>query len=193
MTPTIDLSFDAAGDAAKRVAEIFSVSGEELEERMQKLAAAALAEYELAFSGERFPSTMKDLRELRLRLLYDHLPDGEPTDDQVAQLFQLTRTQAGTLIAGTRARFGPDIEGRIKREAKKALSESTKVNKDKVAILAPDSLARYLNDLVAKTHAPPLDKRRDATQTYYVGRTTIEVLCEALGLDPTAVNAIEWS
>lgn len=193
MAPSIEVSFDESGEGAKRVAEIFNLSGEQLQKRMQKFAAAALEEYELAFSGERSPSTMKDLRELRLRLLLEHLPDGEPTDEQVAQLFQMTRTQASTLIAGTRARFGPDVEERIKREATTALAAATKVDDNTVSIFASDSLARYLSDLVHATHAPPLDKRRDAAQTYYLRRTTISVLCERLGLDPAkTVPVIKW-
>lgn len=193
MTQSIEASFDESGAGAKRIAEIFHVSGEQLRERVQKLAAAALEEYELGLSGERSPSTMKDLRELRLCLLYEHLPDGEPTDEQVAQLFQMTRTQANNLIAGVRARFEPEVEARIKREATRALSAATKVDDNTVSIFAPDSLARYLSDLVHATHAPPLDKRRDASQTYYLRRTTITVLCERLDLDPAkTVSVIKW-
>lgn len=105
----------------------------------------------------------------------------------------MTRTQVGTLIAGTRARFGPEIEKRVKREAKAALEAATKVDDSTVSIFAADSLAGYLNDLIAQTHAPPLDKRRDASQTYYLGRTTIKELCKRLGTDPQqTVKVIKW-
>jgi hypothetical protein len=182
-----------------RLAEIFGDNGTPLQgkaliDRLAQLRAAAFEEYELAFSGSRFPSTIKELRELRLSLLYEHLPDGLPTDDQIGELFQMTRTQVGTLIAGTRARFGPEVEKRVKREAKATLGAATKVDDNTVSVFAADSLAGYLSDLIARTHAPPLDKRRDASQTYYLGRTTIKELCKQLGIEPQqTVKVIKWS
>ncbi len=182
-----------------RLAEIFGDDGTPLQEnalkdRLAQLQAAAFEEYELALSGSRIPSTIKELRELRLSLLYEHLPDGLPTDDQIGEFFQMTRTQVGTLIAGTRARFGPEVEKRVKREAKATLEDATKVDDNTVGIFAADSLAGYLSDLIAQTHAPPLDKRRDASQTYYLGRTTIKELCKRLGIDPAqTVKVIKWS
>lgn len=181
-----------------RLAEIFSeagapLQGKALDDRLAQVQSAALEEYELALSGSRFPSTIKELREQRLSLLYEHLPDGLPTDDQIGELFQMTRTQVGTLIAGTRARFGPEIDERVKREAKATLEAATKVDDSTVSIFAADSLAGYLGDLIAQTHAPPLDKRRDASQTYYLGRTTVMELCKRLGIDPTqTVKVIKW-
>jgi hypothetical protein len=194
VSPSVEITFEESDERVARLKEIFGeVEDGGLKERMQALAVAAMEEYELAFSGSRFPSTMRDLRELRLRLLYEHLPEGEPTDEQVAELFQMTRTQAATLIAGVRARFGHEVEKRIKAEATKALSKATKVNDDTVSIFARDSLARYLSDLIAETHAAPLDKRRDASQTYYLGRTTIEVICSELGVEPKqTVKVITW-
>lgn len=192
MSSQLTIPFDESIPSAGRVGRIFGVTGKELNERMGQLATASLAEYEQAFSGERFPSTIRELRELRLCLLYEHLPDGLPTDEQIAELFQMTRTQVATLIAGTRARFGPEVEGRMTKAAIVALKGATKVNDDMVRIVVPDSLGRYMNDLVAQTQAPPIEKRRDASQTYDVGRDTIVALCARLALDPKAVKAIDW-
>jgi hypothetical protein len=189
---------DQVSERIARLAEVFAgddgpLQGVELKDRLDQLRAAAFAEYELALSGSRFPSTIKELRELRLSLLYEHLPDGLPTDDQIGELFQMTRSQVGTLVAGTRARFSPEIEARVKREAKAVLEAAKKVDDDMVRLQAADSLARYLGDLIARTNAPPMEKRKDASRSYDVGRDTIKELCRQLGVDPAqTVKAIAW-
>lgn len=175
-----------------RLRAIFGVDGDELRAVLGELASAALTEYALAFSGIRSPATMRELRELRLRLLYESLSGDRPTDRQVAEAFQLTPTQATTLIAGTRARFGPELEGAVRRAAVAVLEQARPVDEDTVRIRAPDSLARYLKDLVGRTAAPPLDKRRDASQTYDLTRSTVSALCRELGVEETTVRALTW-
>lgn len=193
MALQLTIAFDESTGSAERLAEILGVQGDDLKTRLEEMATAALEEYELAFSGVRSPSTLRELRELRLRLLYEHLPDGQPTDDQIGELFQMTRSQVGTLIAGTRARFGHELSERLKTAAVAALKGATKVNDDTVRIVVADSLARYMRDLVAQTSAPPLEKRRDASRTYDAGRDTVEALCGKLGIDKSLVSALSWS
>ena len=175
-----------------RLRAIFRVDGDELNAVLGELASAALTEYALAFSGIRSPATMRELRELRLRLLYESLSGDRPTDRQVAEAFQLTPAQAMTLIAGTRARFAPELEGAVRRAAVAVLEEARPVDEDTVRIRVPDSLARYLKDVVSRTAAPPLDKRRDASQTYDLTRSTVSALCRELGIEQTVVRALTW-
>lgn len=177
---------------AAQQARLEGVLGD-LGEKLPPVAAAALEEYVLAFTGERSPSTLREQRELRLRLLYDHLPAGEPTDEQVGLLFQLTPAQVSTLIAGTRARFGEDLTPRLRAAAIAALQQQAEqVDDDTIRIVVPDSLARYLRELVAQTSAPPPERRKDASRTYDLGRTTVVALCKQLGIDPKAVSALAW-
>lgn len=192
MAKAISVSFEETGARAVRIGAIFGVEGEDLEARMKELAEAALEEYELALSGERFPSTIKELRELRLRLLYEHLPPGLPKDEQIAELFQMTHTQVATLIAGTRARFGSKIEERIQKEVANVLEGAKTINDNVVRVYAPNSLARYMNEVIEVTHAPRMEKRQEASQTYYVRRASIIELCRALGKPTTIVKALKW-
>lgn len=175
-----------------RLRAIFGQDGAEFDATLAQLAAAALTEYALAFTGTRSPASVREQRELRLSLLYGFLPPGKPTDEQIGALFQLTPTQVGTLIAGARARFAAQMDERLRAAAVAVLRDATKVDEDTVRIRVPDSLARYLRDLVARTAAPPLDKRRDASQTYDLSRSTITALSAQLGEDPAAVRALEW-
>lgn len=193
MTQAVEVEFEETGQRAARIGEIFGVEGDALTARMRELTAAALEEYELALSGERFPSTIKELRELRLRLLYKHLPDELPTDEQIGGLFQMTPAQVATLIAGTRARFAPEIEERMKRAAVASLSNATESDADTGRIVASASLAKYMKDLIAQTNAPPMEKLRDASRTYDLPRDTIRALCKKLGVDPQdVVTELGW-
>jgi len=181
------------GATVARLREIFGASEEALPDLLAQLATAALSEYALAFTGTRNPSAMRELRELRLRLLFDHLPDGLPTDEQIERLFQMTPTQVSTLIAGTRARFDHEVGERLKRAAIVALTEhADRAGDDAIRLVVSDSLARYLRDLVARTSAMPMEKRKDASRTYDVGRDTVEALCGELGIAPSSVTAIDW-
>jgi hypothetical protein len=192
---TVDLRVTLSLDPQQleRLRAIFGVDGQDLQDTLGELASAALTEYALAFSGTRAPSTMREARELRLRLLYEFLSGDRPTDDQIGALFQLTPAQAGTLIAGTRARFSRELGERLRQAAAQALRDARPVDEDTVRIRVPDSLARYMKELVARTTAPPLDKRRDASQTYDLTRSTVTALCEQLGEDPQVVQALDWS
>lgn len=191
-TVDVHVALVLAPEQLDRLRAIFGVDGEELRSTLGELASAALTEYVLAFSGVRAPSTMRELRELRLRLLYEYLSEDRPTDGQVGGLFQLTPAQAGTLIAGTRARFAAALTDRLQRAATEALQAARQVDEDTVRIRVPDSLARYLKELVGRTSAPPLDKRRDASQTYDLSRSTVTALCRELGIEPQSVRALTW-
>lgn len=192
MTDPIQVVVELDDASVARLRTIFGADGDELRGLLGELASAALTEYALAFSGTRSPATMRELRELRLRLLYECLSGERPTDRQVAEAFQLTPTQASTLIAGTRARFAPELEGAVRSAAVAVLEGARMVDEDTVRIRVPDSLARYLKDIVGRTAAPPLDKRRDASQTYDLSRSTVSALCRELGVEPSAVRALTW-
>jgi hypothetical protein len=176
-----------------RLAAILGVEGAELDAQLDAIAAAALDEYALAFTGVRSPATVRELRELRLTLLYEHLPAGIPTDEQVGLLFQMTPSQVATLIAGARARFGEQLGTRLRAAAVEALTAGAeRVDDDTIRIVVPDSLARYLRELVARTSARPIERRKDASRTYDIGRTTVTVLCRELGIEPQSVTALDW-
>jgi hypothetical protein len=110
---TTSADITATQDELEQIAAIFALNAtsQEFAAVLQRLATAALQEHLLAFSGPRAPSTLRETRELRLRLLLERL-GGDLSDAQVAQLRQLTPSAARSLIAGTRARYSvhPDLE-----------------------------------------------------------------------------------
>lgn len=188
----VSISVELDDEQLDQLAAVFGVAPAEFGDHLRRLGAAAIEEYVAAFSGVRSPSTMSEFRENRLNLLFKHLADPEPTDRQVERLFQRTPPQARTLIAGVRARYESDLAARIGRTAKNVLKAASKVDDDTVRIVVSDSLAGYLKDLVNTTNAPPLEKRKDASQTYDVLRDTVVVIAESLGFDKSDVGALDW-
>jgi hypothetical protein len=186
------LTIDVPDEDAQRLFEIFDIDATKEPDKALELQAgiarAALAEYLLLVTGERNPSTVRDLRELRLRLLACHLPEHLPSDEQIAEIFQLTPTQARTLVSGTRARYRQELEDMLNEAAKVALKSAEKVNTDTVRIEASASLAAYLRETV-RSAAPPT-KRTDASRQYDLVRVTVEELCGVLGLPIEEVKAL---
>lgn len=186
-TSNLSIPYLANDEEVSRLAPIFGVDPdandvrEQLEPWLTALASAALREYVLAFTGTRAPNTMRELRELRLRLLYDHLAGDAPSDAQVAQLFELTPAQARNLIAGTRARYRPELEGTMSARSIAALKKSTKVNDTTARVVMSDSLAVYLGDLISETQEAPLEKNKVASNTYDIKKGTATALGKRLG------------
>lgn len=194
MADEIRMNFAPTSPEGKRLAEIFGVTGDELVKRARAMAEAAREEYRLWYSGERNPGTITELRELRLKLLYEYLPEGEPTDDQIAQLFQITRPRVGTLIANTHARFGTTLEQRMRRAAVDALTQHAYgIDDDTIRVELADSLGRYVKELAARRNVPPVEKSREASRTYEIRRETVIALCSQLEIDPEQVTALDWT
>jgi hypothetical protein len=147
---------------------------------LKGLATAALEEYTLAFSGTRAPTTLREVRELRLRLLFEHLPT-PPTDTQVAQLMQLTPSAARSLIAGTRARYRTRLDDRLRAAAVRALKDSTRADEaDTAYVVLSDSLAAYVRDLLSDTRTPPLKRTESVSLTWELKRSAAAALAEKL-------------
>lgn len=186
----IQISLEVADADTVTLCEIFGVNATDETDKatalLEGITRAALAEYLLLATAQRNPSTMRDLRELRLKLLASHLPGHLPSDEQIAEIFQFTQTQARTLVKGTRARYRQELEQMFREAAKAALTNAKKAGPDSIRIDASDSLASYLDEIIR--FAPPPTKRTDATHRYDLTRTTVQELCEVLDLPITEVK-----
>jgi hypothetical protein len=174
-------------ESLSRLARVFGLDptapdlATKLEPSLALLAEAALQEYVLAFAGVNAPGTIRALRELRLCLLYERKVDGWPSDAQVAQLFQLTRTQTRTLIASTHARYRAELDSMFQAQVVAAIRSATTAGDRTGRIVLHSSLAQYVGDLIEETQAPPLEKRKDAANTYDIKRSTAAELGKRLG------------
>jgi hypothetical protein len=181
-TGELRVEYDIEEQLLESLGQILGVTDQAaLGRELGQLARAALEEYVLAFAGERSPTAVRDLRELRLTLLYKHLPEGTPNDQQVAELFQLTPTQAAGLIAGARARYRNELERRLRAEAWAAIGSGEGLDKGGIRIEVSDSLGTYIKDLIRRTTAAQPRKSRDSSRKYDLTRTTRKALERQLG------------
>jgi hypothetical protein len=180
------VSLELSDELAAEMQQLFGPLSDEL---VSAVAQAALTEYALAFSGSRVPAGVRDLRELRLRLLAENLPGGLPSERQVAHLFHLTSTQARNLIAGARARYPRELTVALSDAARAAVKGASKAG-DTIRITAHPSLAAYLRDLLQDSTSPPPVRRPDSTLRYDVDRATMRELCALLDLDEQAIRAL---
>lgn len=184
MTQTLEINFDDESGEGRRIADILGGEGERRPQRLQKFVETAIEEYTLVMSGRRSVAGVRDQRELRLFLLYKNLEDvGGLGDHEVAELFQMTRSQARTLIAGTWARYREQLEDQLNAAVKKALESDGWDEKGKhLVVRLPDSLARYVRETVEETNAPPVEKVRELAGTYDLPKQTVTKLCDRLGI-----------
>lgn len=193
MAGELTLDFDPKSPEGKRLKAIFGVDGEELRVRAHALARAAQGEYRLWVTGEVNPAAITEQRQLRLRLLFEHLPAGEPTDAQIAKLFRISTSRVPTFVANMRATYGDLLDEKDREAAEDLLkNRSSRLNDDAVRVQLDPSQARYLKDMVDQTNAPPIKKSESASRTYEIGRDTIVALAGRLGFDPKEVDAIGW-
>jgi hypothetical protein len=185
MAQTLEITFDDDNGEGLRIAGILGGEGERRTERLQGFVEAAVEEYSLTMSGRKAVTGVSGQRELRLYLLYKHLdPVGGLSDRQVEELFQLTRSQARTLIAGTWARYREELQEQLSAAVEKALKhEEAKWDERKhLLIRLPGSLAKYVREVVDETNAPPVDKVREVAGTYDLSEDTVSALCAQLGI-----------
>jgi hypothetical protein len=175
------MGIDPGSDAVAAVSDVLA-----------GIAKAAFAEHMLSIAGERVPAGVRDLRELRLQLLAQHLPKGLPTDVQIARLFHLTQAQARNLVAGARARYPAEVQLSLNAAAADALRNADRGDdEDTVRITASNSLAAYLRELVTSaSNAQAPTPRADASNRYDVTRSAVEVLCPRVGITVADVKAL---
>lgn len=184
MTQNLEIPFDDESPEGRRIVAVIGGEGEERAKRLQKLAIVALEEFVLTMSGRKSVTSIRDQRELRLFLLYKHLePVGGLSDHQVRELFQMTRSQTRTLIAGTWARYREELEKQLNDAVEAALKAGEwDDEKELLQVRLPDSLARYVRDAADETNAPPVEKVREVAGTYDLSKQTVEDLCAKLGI-----------
>ena len=76
-----------------------------LEGKESGFAKAAVQEYFDMISGEKVFSRASDIKEYRLLLLIENVFDGMPSETVVANLFQLKRSEARTLMKNVDAKY----------------------------------------------------------------------------------------
>lgn len=151
---------------------------------LEPYAQAALMEYLDQFLGRSLPSRYKDLQMLRLLRISLHANDGSiPPPDRVADLFQLTHSEAKTLVRNTATRYRFELEAKLTQEAWEVIRSKGKREGDNYKIEVRDAaLLESMYDLVRR--GPGYPKGIQSTpemHVYSLDSQTMTALLSGLG------------
>ena len=170
----------------QRLADSFGCTDAQLDERLKQCSDAALAELLDMFLGRKLISRATDFLEYRLLQLIQANVFVVPSDQNVADLFQLTLPQARTLIRNvyTKYRFAPDAA--LDEQLKLTLSRARKVD-DARFTLSIDSraIADALNDRLLRYGGLRRIVLEPGSLTRYpIDRASLDTLVKRLGAQP---------
>lgn len=190
--PTITIDLPVADfpqedlDRLKRVLE--ASNDAELEDKLSKVAYAALIEVSRMFLGENLPTRADDIRQHRLLHLIMRLyGDKFPTENQISALFQTTSSQSKTLLRNVISRFRHQLEPIERATLAHYLSNATKTQPQeadsKYRVTIPsDNVVECLNQIIERL-APKLDPVRKVTgssRLYEITADGMDTLCGEL-------------
>ncbi len=105
------------------VKDSLGITDPELQDALNKIAKSAFTEYLKMFTESGVPSRTAEVRELRLFLLLGYYFDNDiPTESELARIFQLTNSQAKTLLKNTMSRYRVFLDIQLKATIKDSLS-----------------------------------------------------------------------
>jgi hypothetical protein len=170
----------------QRLADSFGCTDAQLNDRLKQCADAAFAELLDMFLGRRFFARASDFVEYRLLQFIQANVFVVPTDQNVADLCQMTLPQARTLIRNLYTKYRFALDAALDDQLKQTLSRARKVN-DAQFILTIDSraIADRLNDLLLRFGGLRRVLLESGSLTRYpIDRASLDTLVKRLGADP---------
>ncbi len=161
--------------------EIFPITNND--EKINKLARAAVNEYVNLLEGTSIPSTINEFRVERLYCLIKHnCFAGLPSEYVVAKYFHITETQARTLLRNTLARHREDLRQTKYDEIKAILAAAERAEEENLGyevVINSKVILDEIKDLVAMNWPtlPKITKKRDSS-LYLIKPDTYEKLSE---------------
>ena len=173
--PSVRAVLDELTDAEReRLASGLAVDARDLPAYLDRIAAAAAREYLDLFLGRRIPSTAKESRELRLLLLVQHVFRAMPPTTVVSDLFQLTTSQARTLVRNTRTRFRFELTEVLEAAVAGFLDAGERRGDVLVVEIRDEALVEYVKEAVLRGEGNPPQIEPDADTHRYIVRSATE-------------------
>ena len=175
-------------DELRRARAVLSLGDDaaasEIVTALEPYAEAALVEYLDQFLGRALPSRYKDLQMLRLLRISLCANEGRiPAPDRVADLFQLTHTEAKTLVRNTATRYRFELEGKLRQVAWDTLcSTGQRTDTDYKIEVRDAALLELLHDLVRRGPGYPKGIQSSSEMhVFMLDRQTMAALLAGLG------------
>ena len=176
--------------SADEISELSTVIGctrEQLAERLQVYASAAVIEYVTMMLGQRVFRRATDIHEYRLLLLIKYVFKNEIPDEQaVCHLFQCTPTESRSLIRSVMAKYQYQLKSAIETSMIKVVESAVAVNDGDPYIVAITSrnVVDALNTILAERDGSlqTISKKHGSISEYVISPASHEALCQRLGI-----------
>lgn len=182
----ITFDFDLDAGEAQLLAATLGCQPDELQDRLGLHARAALAEYVECYLGRRAFTGGGDILSHRLALLMRFVFGGSiPSAGQVATLFQITPSRAGTLVRNALSRYRYELDAIAADAAAGALRDAVPAGDDRYHIrsTSPDVVDLMNRRLLASNPGlTGVRRTQGAVGTYVVTADALDVLKTAFGV-----------
>lgn len=176
----------------EKLAQILRSTGDpDLDERLQRIAIAAVSEYIEMLLGRQMPTRANEVKERRLfHLLKCYFKDRLPTEAEILVMFQLTESAATRLLRDVRVKYRADFEMEIENSIRGTLESATPHDQDYRVVIRSESILEELKQVVA-VEAPQLDqvaKVKNSAGVYEIQQDTFKILCEHFKVDKNRID-----
>lgn len=157
-----------------------------MDEAFKRLARAALEEYKEMLLGPGIPLRVDEVRQRRLyHLIRNYYVTRIPSEGEISRVFQLTSTQARSLLRSVLARYGNDFGDTIQQMLVDPVNAARCDDNGKCSMhIRFPWVADALNEMIAG-EATEHDRirRKPGTYSVYIASTdTVNLLKHELGL-----------
>lgn len=152
MARNLSITIDPSADEVRHLKSVFGCASDaELDARLNGIARAAMQEHLDMYLGRGVFTRGADFKEHRLAVIVEHGFGGDiPSDNQVARMFQITRTAAGTLLRSMLSKYQVHLRSSLDAAVRTALASVTRDPLETFQVMrcrAPAVIDR-INDLV---------------------------------------------
>jgi hypothetical protein len=167
----VNFNFDLSDDDAAALADTLGCAPGDVGEILQPYAPAALREYIEMFAGQALTG-VSDMRERRLVAILRALPpEGFPTDERIARLFNLTSLQGRALLRTTLSRHRARLKETMEAAARRFIAACEgEDGAERVARFPNAVVIEMLNAQLSAADAPrsPIRRKPGTFDTYLV-------------------------
>jgi hypothetical protein len=157
---------------------------DKLEEYLSKLASAGIIEYVEMLAGKGMPNRADEAKQDRLLYMIKKVfSPFLPGDDEIAVMFQLTSTQAKTLLRNTLSRYRTKLSEELKNTLEEHFKSASQDKNGWVLTIPSDIFVEQYNLIIAREGAEfnPVRKRSEGTRKYFISNDTYSVLRDHFG------------
>lgn len=180
----IQITLDYSEKQKKQLARILHCGIDVLDEKLEKYAEAALEEYTRMFLGQKVFTRGADFKEYRLFLLIKYAFDNEiPNEQDVVDLFQITPSQARTLLRTVMSKYQYELMDAIETSLEKAFALAKPVDDEKPdgrkkLTINKANIIEAFNNLLRSIDGslPPIRKKPSTGSTYIIPASSYNAL-----------------